>query len=55
MAAFSAVLHDDVCAVNLDVNAGAACAPIQTEEGLSLFFLIRDSNASGNSTLDASG
>lgn len=50
LAAFSAVLHDDVWAVHLDVNARAVCAPIQTEEGLSLFFLIRDSNASGKSS-----
>lgn len=44
---FSAVLNDDVWAVNLDVNTGAVCAPIQTEEGLSLFFPITDSHASG--------
>lgn len=50
LAAFSAVLHDDVWAVSLDVNAGAACAPIQTEERLSLFFLIRDNNASEKSS-----
>lgn len=37
-------------AVSLDVNAEAACGPIKTEEELSLFFLIRDSNASGKSS-----
>jgi len=49
LAAFSAVLHD-VWAVNPDVNTGAVCAPIETEEGLILFFLIRDSNAPGKSS-----
>lgn len=47
LAVFSAVLNDDVWAVNLDVNTGAVCAAIQMEEGLSPFFPIRDSNASG--------
>lgn len=41
------MLNDDVWAVNLDVNTGAVCAAIQTEEGLSLFFPITDSYASG--------
>lgn len=47
---FSAVLNNDMWAVNLDVNMGAVCAPIRTEEGLRAFFLIRDSNASGKSS-----
>lgn len=50
LAAFSAVLYDHVWAVNLDINAGAAYAPTQPEEELSLFFLIRDSDASGKSS-----
>lgn len=47
---FSAVLHDAVWVVSLDANAEAACGPMQTEEELSLFFLIRDSNASEKSS-----
>lgn len=46
---FSAVLHDTVWAVSTDANAEAACGSVQTEEELSLFFLIRDSNASEKS------
>lgn len=50
LAAFSAVLQDAVWAVSLDVNTEAACGPTQTEEELSLFFLIRDSNTSAKSS-----
>lgn len=40
----SAVLHYAVWAVTLDANAEEACGPMQIEEELSLFFLIKDSN-----------